>query len=63
MFNGLPVPIAVPPQLDVNQATCDPEPPLTLKSIVPESSEQKLFLSTLAEVGAVGAVTTVTVVL
>ena len=61
MVNGFPVPTNVPPQLEVYQATCNPEPPVVLKSIVPASSEQKLVLSVLADVGDAGEAITVIV--
>ena len=45
----------------MNQATNEPEPPVTLKLIVPASSEQKVFLLLFADVGTVGAAITVIV--
>ncbi len=39
-----------------------PEPATALKEMFPASDEQKLFLSTLAEVGAVGSVAKVTAI-
>jgi len=46
----------VPPQLDVYHDKVVPEPPVTLRSIVPPSSSQKLSLLVKALVGAVGGV-------
>lgn len=62
MFKGFPEPIAVVPHPDVYHETFVPEPPITLKFIVPASSAQKLVLSELAAMGATGIGFTVTVV-
>lgn len=63
IFRGFPVPAKVVPHPPVYHATEVPEPPVTLKLIVPASSAQKLFRSTLANVGAVGKEFTLTVIL
>lgn len=62
-FNGFPEPTNEVPHPEVYQATDVPEPPVTLKFIVPASSAQKLLRSTLANVGATGKGLTVTVTL
>lgn len=63
IFKGFPEPTDVVPQPEVYHATEVPEPPVTLRLIVPASSAQKLFRSTLANVGATGKALTVTVML
>ena len=63
MLKGFPVPIEVPPQLEVYHPRVVPDPPTTLKLILPASSAQKLFLSLAAETGAIGNGLMVTVTL
>jgi hypothetical protein len=63
IVNGVPVPMAVPPQLTVYHFRLPPEPPIAVSVILPPALEQKLFLSTVTEVGATGAVLTVTTTL
>jgi hypothetical protein len=64
MVKGLVVPIAVPvPQPPAYHVRVPPDPPVAVSTILPPAPEQKLFLSTDAEVGAIGSVLTVTVVL
>ncbi len=60
MDKGEPVPTEIPPQLPVNHSTVVPEPPTDVNEIFPASVEQKLFLSTVADVGAVGEAVTLT---
>ena len=61
--NGVPEPTKVPPQLLVYHLRVVPEPPVAERLILPPASEQKLFTSLAADVGATGAGITVTVVL
>jgi hypothetical protein len=63
IVNNIPDPIEVPPQLTVYQFKVPPDPPIAVNVILPPALEQKLFLSTVAEVGATGAVLTVTTTL
>lgn len=56
IFSGFPVPIEDVPHPPAYHATDVPAPPVTLKFIVPASSEQKLFRSVFAKVGAVALV-------
>ena len=60
---GLPVPTDVPPHEPVYHLTKAPDPiapPAAVRDMLPDVPEQKLFTSTLAPVGAVEAVLTVT---
>jgi hypothetical protein len=60
MFNGFPVPTRVPLQEPLYQASVVPEPPVTLRSMVPPSSMHILFLLTAALAGSVqGAYSTI----
>ena len=59
----LPVPIAVFPQLTVNQLIEVPVPEEALRLILPPVFEQKLFISEDKETGAVGKGNTVIVIL
>ena len=62
--NGVPVPTTVPvPQAPVYQVNVPPDPPVAVSTILPVELEQMVDLSTEAEVGGVGSVFTVTVVL
>ncbi len=55
MLNGVPVPTALVKPASSYQVKVVPVPPTAVKEMFPASLEQKLFLSTLAEVGAVGS--------
>ena len=59
----MPEPTKVPPQLLVYHFKVVPEPPVAVRLISPPASEQKLFTSVEADVGATGAGSTVTVTL
>ena len=61
--NGVPEPTKVPPQLLVYHFKVVPEPPVAVRLILSPASEQKLFTSVKADVGATGAEFTVTVTL
>ena len=54
MLKGVPVPTNVPPQEPVYQFNVVPEPPFALSVIFGNALGQKLFLSTVAKVGATG---------
>ncbi len=55
MLNGVPVPTALVKPASSYQVKVVPEPPTAVNEMFPASDEQKLFLSTLADVGAVGS--------
>ena len=61
MVNGVPAPMEVPPQLTVYHCSVPPDPPTAVNIILPPALEQKLFVLTVAEVGATGAGFTVTI--
>jgi hypothetical protein len=58
IVNGLPVPMAVVPQLPLYHVRVVPEPPVAVRTILPPSVEHKLFLSTDTETGSTGAIVT-----
>ena len=60
MLNGVPVPTALLNPASSYQVKVVPVPATAVKEMFPASDEQKLFLSTLAEVGAVGFAVIVT---
>lgn len=57
---GLPVPIAVPPQLPVNHRRVVPEPPVAVRVILPPALTQTGLAEGVIEVGGVGRGSTVT---
>ncbi len=54
MLNGVPVPTELVKPASSYQVKVVPEPATALNEMFPASDEQKLFLSTLADIGAVG---------